>query len=119
MAVYIRARLKKASIDMSRFTQVAVNVMSAAGEAQSELSIDLVGDRRMRGLNRKYRRKDRTTDVLAFAMRESEKQVRLAAPWRCGDLRPTARRQAREAGHSLDEEVAVPAHTRGPSPLWI
>ena len=107
MAVYIRARLKKASIDLSRFTQVAVNVLSAAGEAQSELSIDLVGDRRMRGLNRKYRQKDRTTDVLAFAMREAEKPV--GSP-QLGDVVisvPTARRQAREAGHSLDEEVAA------------
>jgi len=81
--------------------------MSAAGEVDSELSIDLVGDRRMRGLNFRYRQQDRTTDVLAFAMRESEGPFHSSL---LGDVVicvPTARRQARAAGHSLDNELAA------------
>jgi len=80
--------------------------LTAAGESESELSVELVGDRRMRRLNRVYRGNDRTTDVLAFPMRESDN------PWPAllGDVViavPTARRQAREAGRSLEEELAA------------
>lgn len=107
MAVYVRARLRTAQIHPSRFVQFASKVMSAAGESESELSVELVGDRRMRGLNRRYRNKDRTTDVLAFAMRESEGGFYSAL---LGDVVisvPTARKQAREARHSLSDELAA------------
>lgn len=81
--------------------------MSAAGESQSDLSIELVGDHRMRGLNRRYRKKNRTTDVLAFPMREAESGFYSAL---LGDVVisiPMARRQALEAGHSLNDELAA------------
>ena len=42
-----------------------------SGKPSAELGILFVGDQRMRSLNRRYRGKDRTTDVLAFAMREA------------------------------------------------
>ena len=84
---------------------LAERVRLAVGEAQSELSLELVGDGRMRRLNREYRNKDRTTDVLAFAMRESSSPVVALL----GDVvvsLPTARRQAKEGGRSLSEELA-------------
>jgi len=60
----------------------------------------------MRTLNRKYRGKDRTTDVLSFAFREGafgnlQRQV-------LGDIvisLPTAGRQARQAGETLNREL--------------
>ena len=39
----------------------------APPRAAGEVSVALVGDARMRALNRKYRRKDKPTDVLSFA----------------------------------------------------
>ena len=41
-------------------------------ELSAELSLSLVADAEMQGLNRDYRQKDRPTDVLAFALREGE-----------------------------------------------
>lgn len=73
-------------------------------EAGADVCIGLVGDTRMRGLNRRYRNQDRTTDVLAFAYREA----RTGVPAVLGDVVisiPTARRQAKACNHSLDEEV--------------
>jgi probable rRNA maturation factor len=70
------------------------------------LSILFVGDRQMRSFNRQYRGKDRTTDVLAFSMRE-------APPFSgrlLGDVViavPTAARQARQGRRSLDEELTI------------
>jgi rRNA maturation RNase YbeY len=61
----------------------------------------------MQRLNARYRRLPRTTDVLAFAARESSPQP--ATPL-LGDVvisLDTAQRQAREAGHPVDHEVVV------------
>ncbi|MDH5624907.1 MAG: rRNA maturation RNase YbeY, partial [Nitrospira sp.] len=80
MAVYLRVRLKRPVVRRTAVVRLAELILDAAGERQAELSIELVGDRRMRRLNRIYRKKDRTTDVLAFPMREAvaPKAARLA-----------------------------------------
>lgn len=105
MAVYLRVRLTRVAVRPVAFRRLAERVLAAVGEGRSELSLDLVGDGRMRRLNRQYRRKDRTTDVLAFAMRESASPVSALL----GDVVisvPTAQRQAKEGGRSLSEELA-------------
>jgi probable rRNA maturation factor len=74
----------------------------------SELSIVLTGDDQMRKLNRIYRKKDRPTDVLAFAQREGEHAER--AGRLLGDVVlsvPTARRQAEAAGRDLLSEMTM------------
>ncbi len=46
----------------------ARQVLRALGIRRSELSLSLVGDAEMHELNRRYRGKDRPTDVLAFPL---------------------------------------------------
>lgn len=85
--------------------RAAQAVLRAVGEPRAELSLELVGDGRMRRLNQIYRGNNRTTDVLAFAMREAPSPCRRLL----GDIVisvPTAMRQAKEAGRSLNEELA-------------
>lgn len=89
--------------------RVAELVLGAVGERQSELSIELAGDHRMRRLNSQYRKKDRTTDVLAFPMREAlaSHAARFVRNM-LGDVVisvPQARRQAIEVGRQLDDEL--------------
>lgn len=87
---------------------VARAVLSAQKCEGAELSVLLVNDRRMRVLNRQYRGRDKTTDVLSFAMREGEPMP--GEPLLLGDVvisLPTAGRQAAEKGHSLEREVAI------------
>ena len=110
MPVQIQSHVRCVTFDQARLDRLARAILSDVGEASAELGILFVGDQRMRGLNRRYRGKDRTTDVLAFAMREAcmSHDARLA-PDMLGDVVisvPTAWRQAREAGRSLDEELA-------------
>lgn len=111
MAVYIRVRLRRTHLKQDRFVSLAEQVLSAAGAPASELSIELIGDHRMRRLNRVYRKKDRTTDVLAFPMREAlAPHPSPLMPELLGDVVisvPTALRQAKGAGRTLDDELAV------------
>jgi rRNA maturation RNase YbeY len=93
-------------------SRAAESILASVGESQSELSLELVGDHRMRRLNRMYRKKDRTTDVLAFPMRESDilGPKQLPCPMLLGDVVisvPTACRQAKESGRSLGSELAA------------
>ena len=73
----------------------------APARARGEIAIAIVSDVRMRALNRQFRRKDQSTDVLSF---------RSDTPRFLGDVviaEGVARRQAREAGHSYTVELKV------------
>jgi probable rRNA maturation factor len=72
-----------------------------------ELSLSLVGDRAIRRLNRTWRKKDKATDVLSFPAGELPKGT--PGPKQLGDVvisLDTAKRQAKEYGRTLDQEVA-------------
>ena len=68
------------------------------------MSVLLCGDRRMRTLNRVWRKMDRPTDVLSFPSGETGRAAFV------GDVAidvPYAERQARRLGNSLEREVQV------------
>jgi len=78
----------------------------APAGARGRVGIALVSDRRIRALNRTYRRKDYATDVLSFP---SEPSALSPEPF-LGEIviaRGVARRQAREARHSELTELRV------------
>jgi probable rRNA maturation factor len=65
------------------------------------MTVALVPDSRVRALNRQYRGKNSSTDVLSFPAEE---------PSHLGDVviaSGVARRQAKAAGHSLQTELRV------------
>jgi len=82
--------------------------------AKAVAVVTLTGDERLRDYNNRYRGLDEPTDVLAFAAREQATDQRFQAPpgtedW-LGDIvisLPRARRQARDAGHPVNEEVRL------------
>jgi rRNA maturation RNase YbeY len=76
--------------------------------SKSVVSVLLVGDRRMREMNRIYRGLDRTTDVLSFSQLESPLLQNESAE--LGDIviNPAqAKRQARKRGTSFKKELAL------------
>ncbi|MDP1770181.1 MAG: rRNA maturation RNase YbeY [Nitrospirota bacterium] len=106
MPVHLQTQVRRVTFDQARLDRQARAILSDVGEASAELGILFVGDQRMRSLNRQYRGKDRTTDVLAFAMREAPHSSSAVL----GDVViavPTAVRQAKEGHRSLDEELTV------------
>jgi probable rRNA maturation factor len=81
-------------------------VLRSLGLPDAELSILFIGDRAMRTLNRTWRGKDSTTDVLSFPLREG--RFPNIQPEMLGDIvisLPVAARQAVEAGHPLSVEL--------------
>jgi probable rRNA maturation factor len=93
---------------------------AAPSRARGAVTIGLIGDRAMRRLNLTHRRVDRATDVLSFpaggsATRSTRRRTlaggRGGRPnHSLGDIAIAlglARRQARDAGHSLATELRV------------
>jgi probable rRNA maturation factor len=80
----------------------------APGTARGAVTLALVGDRRIRALNRAYRGVDAVTDVLSFGADGGRRPD--GPPRALGDVviaKGVAARQAREAGHSLPTEYRV------------
>lgn len=74
----------------------------------AEVSMVLVDDTRMAELNQHYRRIAGTTDVLSFPMLDGDEQAEVIDEFLLGDIVisvPRALEQARECGHSLEEEI--------------
>ena len=78
---------------------------AAPASAKGDVSIAVVSDRRMRALNRQFRGKDTTTDVLSFPATHMP-----GVSTFLGDIViaiSVATRQAREAGHSVSTELKI------------
>jgi probable rRNA maturation factor len=104
--VVSRQRLLK--IDRDRVGQLAADVLAAVGRTGVAATIAIVRDPRIRALNRRYRDKDRATDVLSFPS-GSEEESGLEDGNYLGDVvisADTALRQASRAGHSIERELS-------------
>jgi len=107
-------------ISKVRVRRWAERMLRCLGLAEAELSVALTDDEEIHELNRVFRRHDRPTDVLAFAMREGTAGARpvgdeaRSCPDLLGDVVvsvETARRQATRAGRDLASELrALLAH---------
>ena len=95
--VDVFATLRK--LELARFLGRARRAVALSGE----VTVLLAGDTRLRELNRQFRRKNKSTDVLSFVSGEHGGGA-------AGDLAisvETAARQAEEHGHTLAEELRI------------
>ena len=97
-----------------RWLRQIVTAVLAAEEVEpgSKLSLVVTDDETMKDLNHKYRGKDKTTDVLSFPL--VEEGAAFVSPPRAvvhlGEVViscPQASRQAEDAGHTLEKELAL------------
>lgn len=92
----------------SRIRRVAERILSAlACHEETELSVSIVGDRTIRGINREYLARDRTTNVISFPLQEGE--FAGIAPHALGDVvisADTAAREAAEGGMETFERLS-------------
>ena len=86
--------------------RIAEILLRAVKQGRAELSIALVGDREMRPLNSKYRKKNKTTDVLSFFVEDQP----ISGTKILGDVVISveqARRQAKQRGKTLKSEMVT------------
>jgi rRNA maturation RNase YbeY len=115
-------------IDDKFFQRVAKTILKTVGlKDKTEISLAIVGDGRIRKLNKMYRGRNRVTDVLAFANKsvipylakafprlKKGKDVEFIEPpnniKRLGEViicYPRAKKQAKRLGHSLEKELTI------------
>ncbi len=103
---------------VSWLRSVAEQVLTAEGVgADAELGLVMATQERVRELNRSYRGKDASTDVLAFAMTPDAKETGLSpfivppdGVLHLGEViisYPQAVTQARQHRHSIEREIAI------------
>src|SRR5512138_1926042 len=105
MPVSLHVHVRSVAVGRRQILQLAQNVLKILGESSADMTLSLVGDQRMRRLNRRFRHTDRSTDVLAFAFREARAPHGFSQTAAyLGDVVvavPMALRQARAAGRPL------------------
>ncbi len=115
-------------IEEKFFQKIAKVVLKVAGvKEDAEISLAIVGDGRIRRLNKMYRGSNRVTDVLAFGdktvlpylakafprLKKGEDINFIEAPdgiKRLGEViicYPRAKKQAKRLGHSLEKELTI------------
>ena len=91
----------RADVDVTAVVGLVVEVLRAEGVEAGEVGVTLVGERRIRTLNREYRGVDAVTDVLSFPLEEQGERVPDGVPRLLGDVvvcPVQARRQAAADG---------------------
>ena len=78
-----------------------------------EVSVAVVGDRKMRSLNKKYRGKEGTTNVLSFSLSEGDPAVLPTEILRLGDIvisYPQVIREAAKENMLVDDKIDKLVH---------
>ncbi len=66
--IHYHNAVRGSGVDARELKRVARELLRAAGEEHSSLSISLVDDKRIAQINREHRGKDKPTDVLSFPL---------------------------------------------------
>jgi probable rRNA maturation factor len=99
-------RQKKHPVRTKAFKRLLGELSVRYRLADPEITLAFVGERAIRTLNRKFRKKDRPTDVLSFSLGEKGADGKFYL----GDIViavPVAFRQSRAKGHGLDRELRL------------
>ncbi len=99
----MQINLKKGKISERWIRERVERILQILGVDNAEVSILITDDKEIRRLNSLYRGKDSPTDVLSFPMGD-----RVGGRLLLGDVvisLDTAGRQARELGHTIEEEI--------------
>ncbi len=75
-----------------------------------QISIVIVGDRRIQTLNQKYRRKNEVTDVLSFAQTDIDEKYKLIKDYYLGEIFINFRQAERQAENIKDEILSLLVH---------
>jgi probable rRNA maturation factor len=101
----ISNRQRRLTVDEEDLESFSQRLARAVRRSPHDFTVALVSDRRIRALNRRYRKQARPTDVLSFPLRAS-----FPTNGYLGEVvvsLETARRNARRYRHSPEEEIKL------------
>lgn len=102
--IHYRNEVKRSGVDARALKSTMRSLMAAVGQNDAAISVTLVDDEAIRGINRDHRGKDKPTDVLSFPLEpEPFAQEKLL-----GDIvisLDTAKRQAADYDAPLQREI--------------
>lgn len=104
--IYVESRYK---VNRKKIKSAVSQVCATNGiTSQVEISVAIVGDRKMKKLNKKYRDKDGTTNVLSFPLVEGEESKLPLGVNHLGDIvisYPVVIKEAAKEEMLVDEKV--------------
>jgi len=103
-------------VDRARIRETVGSLLARQGIKDAVVSISVIGNRKMSGLNKEYMKKKGTTDVLSFPFQDPQSQPKESLGFvenpdqslQLGEIIvsfPEAVRQAREKNILVDQEV--------------
>ena len=100
--IFVESRYK---VNRKRINSFVLSLLKEQGvKGPAEVSIAIVGDRKMRALHKKYKREDKTTNVLSFSLADGEASMMPSNTLRLGDVVVSYPQVIKEAAK---EEVMV------------
>ncbi len=82
--IFVESRYK---VNRKRIRKTIEGALSKEGiTSDVELSLAIVGDRKMRELSKKYKGEDKTRNILSFSLNEGEKTPQREGILRLGDI---------------------------------
>lgn len=82
--IFVESRYK---VNRKRIRTALANLLSEQGvNSPVEVSLAIVGDRKMRELSKKYKGEDKTRNILSFSLTEGEKHATPTDIIRLGDI---------------------------------
>jgi len=72
MEIVINKSVKGVNFCSRKVKRVVGHILKKEGKNNFSLSINFIGPTKMQSLNKRYRGKDRITDVISFALRDGE-----------------------------------------------
>lgn len=104
--IYVESRYK---VDRKRIKSAVKFVLEDQNiQSPVEVSIAIIGNRKMRALNKKYRDKDKTANILSFPLTEGEQTQLPTDTTRLGDIiisYPEVIRESAEQELLVDDRV--------------
>lgn len=100
-------RQRKVAVDKQRWKLFAERAVAVSPAGEASVTVAFISDRKMRELNRRWRGKDKTTDVLSFPTEQSDFEK--VEGLELGDVVISieqAARQAKQNKVALDNEVS-------------
>ncbi len=104
--IYVESRYR---VDRKRIRTTLANLLDQQGvNSPVEVSVAIVGDRKMKDLSKKYKGEDRTRNILSFSLNEGEKMTAPQGVIRLGDIvisYPIARLEAARDEMLVDDKI--------------